>query len=264
MEKKETAAAKKWGASLLLLMVFPLLTGQAPFGPSLNTWERVEEGFEVLSMQIQGLPFQAPFKLHALRLDLARFPLRIMESRDFAATHLPIRDLARKYGALGGINGGFFMPGYRPLGLLIVDGRETNPLRNADWGVFMVRDGAPGILHTKDYIPDKNISLALQVGPRLVVKGRELTMKKQVARRSAVGITYQDRVVLVNTENSEALAQDLARVFWLSEDEGGLDCRDAMALDGGPSAQMFVDYRTLKIDISGGWGVPNGLGIFKK
>ena len=88
-------------------------------------------------------------------------------------------------------------------------------------------------------------------------------MKRQIARRSAVGITYKNQVILVNTEDTDAYAQDLARIFWLSEDEGGLGCRDAMTLDGGPSAQMFVEYKSLKIDIPGGWGVPNGLGVFK-
>ncbi|RPJ35953.1 MAG: hypothetical protein EHM27_16455, partial [Deltaproteobacteria bacterium] len=94
--------------------------------------------------------------------------------------------------------------------------------------------------HTKDFLPEKNISQALQVGPRLLVGGREMTMKRQIARRSAVGITYKNQVVLVNTENTDAYAQDLARIFWLSEEEGGLACRDAMTLDGGPSAQMYV------------------------
>ena len=238
--------------------------GQAPFTPSLDPWEKVAEGLEVQSIHFQGKPFHVPFKVRALRLDITRFPIRVIDCRDFGSNRLEVKAMARKSQALGAINGGFFLPDYRPLGLLITDGRETSPLRKADWGIFMVQDQVPKILHTKDFSPDKNISQALQVGPRLVVAGRELTMKKQIARRSAVGITYKNQVVLVNTENTDAYIQDLARIFWLSEDEGGLGCRDAMSLDGGPSAQMFVEYKSIKIDIPGGWGVPNGLGVFKK
>jgi len=255
---------KKWGPFLLTLLIVPLLTGQAPFTPPLNAWKKVDEGFEVRSLSLQGHPYQVPFKVRALRLEIARFPVRVIDSRDFGAIRLDVKAMVQKSQALGALNGGFFLPDYKPLGLLIVDGRETNPLRNADWGIFMIQDNVPKILHTKDFLPDKGISQALQVGPRLVVGGRELTMKKQIARRSAVGITYKHQVVLVNTEDTDAYAQDLARIFWLSEDEGGLGCKDAMSLDGGPSAQMFVEYKSVKIDLPGGWGVPNGLGVFKK
>ena len=256
--------SKKWGSFLLTLLVLPFLMGQAPYTPPSNSWKKVDEGFEVRSMNLQGQPYQIPFKLRALRLEITRFPVRVIDSRDFGANRLDIKTMVQKSQALGAVNGGFFLPDYKPLGLLIVDGRETSPLRKADWGVFLIQDNVPKITHTKDFLPDKNISQALQVGPRLVVGGRELTMKRQIARRSAVGITYKNQVVLVNTEDTDAYAQDLARIFWLSEDEGGLGCRDALTLDGGPSAQMFVEYKSLKIDIPGGWGVPNGLGIFKK
>jgi hypothetical protein len=251
---------------LFFLAVFasPILVGQTPFTPPSESWKKVEEGFEVRSMHFQGQPFQTSFKIRALRIGLDRFSVRVLDNRAFGATRMDAKTMALKAQALATINGGFFMPGYTPLGLLIVDGRETNPLRKADWGVFMIQGNQAKIIHTKEFLPDRNISQALQVGPRLVVDGRELTLKPQVARRSAVGVTYNNRVILVNTDDTDSYAQDLARVFRLSDDEGGLGCRDAMALDGGPSAQMYVEFKWMKIDIPGGWGVPNGLGVFKR
>ena len=180
------------------------------------------------------------------------------------AVRLEIKALARKSQAVAAVNGGFFTPEYRPLGLLIVDGKEINPLRRADWGVFYIQNDRARILHTTEFRNDGNVTQGLQVGPRLVVNGRELQMKKQIARRSAVGVTKRDLVILLNTDDTEAYAQDLARIFHLPESEGGLECRDAMALDGGPSAQMYAEYKSLKIDIPGGWGIPNGIGIFKR
>ena len=79
-----------------------------------------------------------------------------------------------------------------------------------------------------------------------------------------MGITTKSQVILLNTEDTDMNAQDLARIFHLPESQGGLECRDALTLDGGPSAQMYADYKSLKIDIPGGWGVPNGIGVFKK
>lgn len=227
-------------------------------------WEKIDEGFEFRSVQFDGEPYQSYIKLKILRVDLDRFQVRVLNSRAFGLDRMEIKVLARRSQALAAINGGFFLPGYRPLGLMIVDGHEVNPLRKADWGIFLIQDNQPRIIHTQEFQNDKNISQALQVGPRLVVNRRELQMKKQVARRSALGITTKNRVILLNTEDTDVHAQDLARIFHRPESQGGLECRDALALDGGPSAQMYAEYKSLKIDITGGWGVPNGIGVFKK
>jgi uncharacterized protein YigE (DUF2233 family) len=241
-----------------------LLVGQEVSFSADFPWQKIEEGFEFKSLQVEGDPYQSLISLKILRISLDKFQVRVLDARTFGEIKLEIKELARKTGALAAINGGFFLPGYKPLGLLIVDGREVNPLRKADWGIFLIQDNSPRIIHTAEYLTDRNISQALQVGPRLVVNGRELQMKKQVARRSALGITAKNQVILLNTEDTDINAQDLARIFHLPESQGGLECRDALTLDGGPSAQMYADYKSLKIDIPGGWGVPNGIGVFKK
>lgn len=227
-------------------------------------WQRIDEGFEYKAIRVEGLPYQSLMRLTILRVGWEQFQVRILDSRRHGVTRMEIKALTRKSQALAGINGGFFLPDYRPLGLLIVDGKEINPLRKADWGIFLVQDNLPRIIHTTEYQNGWNISQALQVGPRLVVNGRELQMKKQIARRSALGVTLKKQVLLLTTGDTDVYAQDLARVFHLPESRGGLECFDAMALDGGPSTQMYAEYRDLKIDIPGGWGVPNGLGVFKR
>jgi uncharacterized protein YigE (DUF2233 family) len=175
-----------------------------------------------------------------------------------------IKALARRAQALAAINGGFFLPDYRPLGILIVDGQQANPLRKADWGIFLMQNNRPRIIHTNEFHNEGSITQALQVGPRLVVEGKEKIMKKQAARRSALGITRNRQIILLNTEDTDAHFQDLARLFRLPASEGGLECRDALGLDGGGSAQMYAEYKSLNIDIPGQWAVPNGIGVFKK
>jgi len=229
-----------------------------------SSWQKIDEGFEFRSLEINGGPYQSFIKLKILRIELDKFQVRILDSRAFGMNRMEIKELAKKSQALAAINGGFFFPDSKPIGLLIVDGYEVNPLRKADWGIFLIQDNQARIIHTREFRAAKNITQALQVGPRLVVKGRELRMKKQVARRSALGITPKKQVILLNTEDTEVLAQDLARIFYLPESQGGLECQDAISLDGGPSAQMFVEYRSLKIDIPGGWGIPNGIGVFPR
>ena len=229
-----------------------------------SPWQKIDEGLEFREAKIDSQPYQTLIKLKVLRVGLEKFQVRVLDTRVHGVGWMDIRALAKKTGALAAINGGFFTPEYRPLGLMIMDGKEIHPLRKADWGVFYVQDNQARIIHTTEFQNNRNITQALQVGPRLVVNGRELQMKKQVARRSAVGVTKKNQVILLNTDDTEVYAQDLARIFHLPESEGGLECRDAMVLDGGPSAQMYAEYKALKIDIPGGWGVPNGIGVFKQ
>lgn len=245
------------------LLVLPLTLGEQALSAA-NDWHLIDDGLAVKNLQFNGPPYQMPFKLRVLRIDLDKFTLRVMDCRAWGVDRMEIKVLAKKAQALAAINGGFFQPDYRPLGLLIVDGQETNPLRKTDWGIFMIKDQMPFIIHTQEFQNRQGISQAIQVGPRLVVGGRELRLKKQLAKRSALGITYKNQIILVNSEDSQVFAQDLAHVFWLSEAEGGLECRDALCLDGGGSAQMYAEFKSLLIDISGGWPVPNGLGVFKR
>jgi hypothetical protein len=156
-----------------------LLVGQEVSFSTDFPWQKFDEGFEFKSLQAEGDPYQSLIRLKILRISLDKFQVRVLDARAFGEIKLEIKELARKAGALAAINGGFFLPGYKPLGLLIVDGREVNPLRKADWGIFLIQDNSPRIIHTAEYLTDRNISQALQVGPRLVVNGRELQMKKQ-------------------------------------------------------------------------------------
>jgi uncharacterized protein YigE (DUF2233 family) len=238
--------------------------GQGAKTSAESVWQKIDEGFEVLSMRLESQAHGTPSKLKILRINPDRFPIRVIDSRAFGVDRMAIKALARRAQALAAINGGFFLPDYRPLGILIVDGQQANPLRKADWGVFLMQDNHPRIIHASEFHSEGSITQALQVGPRLVVEGKEKIMKKQVARRSALGITRNQQVILLNTEDTDVYFQDLARIFRLPESEGGLECRDAMALDGGGSAQMYVEYKSLKIDIPGQWAVPNGIGVFKK
>lgn len=243
--------------NLALFCPWPVLSAQ-------NTWQLIDEGLAVKALQFNGAPYQAPFKLRALRIDLDKFLIRVIDCRTLGVDRMEVKTLAKRLQALAAINGGFFQPDYRPLGLLIMDGQELNPLRKTDWGIFMIQDMWPRIIHTKEFQNNAGISQAIQVGPRLVVAGRELRLKKQIAKRSALGITYKNQIILVNSEDSQVFAQDLAHVFWLSEAEGGLECRDAICLDGGGSAQMFAEYKSLYLDFPGAWPVPNGLGVFTR
>ena len=176
----EPLRGKIFLASLFLsLASSPFPASNAADSPATLSWQKIDEGFETRSMQVNGSPYQTFIKLRVLRVDLEQFQVRVLDSRAFATDRLPIKVLAKKTQALAAINVGFFLPDYRPLGLLIVDGQEVNPLRNADWGVFLIQGNRPRMIHTKEFQNDRTISQALQVGPRLVaIPGRSRGRKR--------------------------------------------------------------------------------------
>lgn len=208
--------------------------------------------------------------LHILEVDLERFRLRVADARTGLRKRATVRQLAREMDAVAVINGTFFLPDFKPLGLLIDEGRTLNPLRKADWGVlYFIPARGMDLVHTSTWkkIPEatkSEVSFALQVGPRVVEKGRPLSLKRQSAARAAVCIRSPYRVVLVLSRGlpleSNLLASTLAR----SPDHDGLGCSEALMLDGGPSAQLYVRAGGLTLDLPGGWPVPNGIAVVRK
>lgn len=197
--------------------------------------------------------------VHAFRVDPRRFRFRVLRATgDRAAT---VHALARAGGLALAVNGSYFDPAGRPLGLLIDRGRQLQAVRAVDWGIFAV-DAAGGarIVHASDWREGEQADAALQAGPRLVVDGKVLALKPQIARRTAVGVDAAGRVILMVTERGMLLA-DLAALLARPEGEGGLGCRDAMNLDGGPSTQASLFVAGASWDLFGRTGVPVALGV---
>jgi hypothetical protein len=159
-------------------------------------------------------------------------------------------------GASAVMNGGFFDPEGRSLGLRISEGRVLVPLRKrVDWGVLVVRSGRAEIVHSRDFRLDpgvaEGIEAAVQVGPRIVVAGRPTRLKPQSAVRSGVALDRAGRrLTLVATRESVEAAA-------LAETLAGLGFEDALLLDGGPSAQLCARVGELRLDVRGAYPVPD-------
>ena len=98
--------------------------------------------------------------------------------------------------------------------------------------------------------------LVVQGLPRLVVDGKVQPLKPQLAERTAVCAEGSVIVLVVSTKaGTTAFARFLAD----PPQRGGLGCRVALNLDGGPSTQLVVKLPALTLSLPGGWGVPNAL-----
>ena len=192
---------------------------------------------------------------HLLEIDPQSAELRVLDARDHGKPAMTAQEFGVATGAAAVINAPFFDVDGSPMGLLIVDGEERQPIRKADWGVFFIDARGAHIVHTRDYGRRSGVAQAFQVGPRLVVGGEALALKPQSARRTAI-CTRADGRVLAMVVGNMVLASDVARFF---AEQG---CSDALNLDGGPSSQLWLKSGGVAVEVSGGTGVPVALGVF--
>lgn len=152
------------------------------------------------------------------------------------------------------VNGGYFDGNGRPMGLRQGKNTASNTLRRADWGVFWIKNGVAHVSHTRDFSASNHPDEAIQCGPRLVVNGKPTDLKPQWARRTGVGIDRSGRVVLAVSDGELSL-EEWAQL-WASP--SGLNCPNALNMDGGPSTQLAVAGAG-DLNIEGGWPVPDVL-----
>jgi uncharacterized protein YigE (DUF2233 family) len=209
-------------------------------------WQPVAPGADALTIAEEGLT------VDMIRFDLQRFrPEVVVLGPDRVKTAAALR---RDLSAAVVINGGFFDEDRRSLGLRIAGGKTVVALRpRVDWGVLLLRPGRAEIVHSRHFKPDARIEGAIQVGPRLLSAGRPLRLKPQAARRSAVAVDRQGRVLtlVVAPAPIEAgrLAALLARLGFFA----------ALSLDGGASTQISAALGPFKLDVPGAYGVPDAL-----
>ena len=167
----------------------------------------------------------------------------------------------RAVDGVAAINGGYFDPQLRPLGLLISEGKQRSRLRKVDHGVLTIdRDGGVQLQHAQTFSQPANVDFAIECGPRLVVDGRTLTFKPGIARRTALGFDRTGRVHWAVTENVVSVA-DLAAFLQRPAGNGGLGLHQALNLDGGSSTMLDIEAPQTKVSVRSSVRVPVGLAL---
>jgi uncharacterized protein YigE (DUF2233 family) len=198
------------------------------------------------------------------RIDLYRFELVRFEARVEVGAGWPPRletavAARQRLVAVAAVNGGFFDERRAPLGLRIAHGERRVPLRpKVDWGVLLLYRAGARIVHSRDVAASVAADGAIQVGPRLVVGGQPLHLKPQRARRTAVALDREGRTLTLVVVDDAIDANDLAQVLAAA----GFD--SALMLDGGPSTQLALELGETRVNVSGGYPVPDLLVIVSR
>lgn len=231
-----------------------------------DDWAPVGPGLDGKVLRLRAPKSQLSVEFHVLRVDLERIEIRAVDARAWGEKASTAAEMQRRSGALAVINGSFFDTDLKPMGLLISESQTVNKLRRADWGVFTVSGARKATLvHTRDYSESKGgpAEFAIQSGPRLVVEGKPLSMKPNLARRSALCIRPDGQTLIIATAGP-VLLEELAEVLSRSDATSGFGCEYALNLDGGSSTQLHVGGAAGPLGFAGSAEVPIGLGLFER
>jgi hypothetical protein len=176
-------------------------------------------------------------------LELALFSTKSCTLRVIDQPTEPRADLAtamRREKCLAGVNGGYFHPDYKPIGLLIVDGRTIAPLQHARLltGILAASASKVQILRISEFSRQPKLNTAVECGPMIVdlgsrVRGLEGT---RVAHRTFAAVAPGDRAALGFC--SDATLADLSKIL-TTQFASDFKIQRAINLDGGSSSAFW-------------------------
>jgi uncharacterized protein YigE (DUF2233 family) len=201
-------------------------------------------------------------------LDLALFSPKSATLRviDNPTGENDLATLMPRENCLAGVNGGYFDPENKPVGLLISGGKLIAPLRKARLlsGVLVVSAGRVQLLRTAEYSPKRKADEALQCGPFLVDRGQPVAGLNDTrsARRTFVLTSGPDRGA-VGFCTGVTLAQ-LAKILATAGIASDLKVQRALNLDGGSSSAFWFAGEREPFSISEQKTVRNFVGVTPK
>lgn len=219
------------------------------------SYSRISSGIQIGSVPIRH-EHGTDFSLVVTKIDLAETYVRVLTNDSLAVKRDFVEAMAKNTGAIAAINAGFFdEKGAR--GLVLKNGKELRA-PNRTHGYLLLWDEGAHIGPTR-ILEAEN---AIQSFPLLLVNGEVMSDAAKnmgtVARRSAAALTSTGDLLLVVTD-SELVGLTIPQLTVLLR---GLGARNAIALDGGASSQLYVrnaDYRVREWD-----PVPVALGVFPR
>ncbi|RUR13066.1 phosphodiester glycosidase family protein [Legionella sp. km772] len=223
-----------------------------------ENWQKLTSGIEY--QDLEGGILTPWSHIYAFRIDLSKNKLALVTAKSLNMKNASADQFAQHSKALLSVNGGFFDPDFKPLGLRITNKKLKNPLKGISWwGVFYVKNNKPYISNPKHFYQDEQIDFAIQSGPRLLIRGRVPSLKQGIADRSALGITSDGKVIIVVSTNAAMTTEELARLLKAPP----LNCTDAINLDGGSSSQLYAHIKSFQLNVHGFSNVSDAIVVKK-
>lgn len=221
-----------------------------PHGECRVDWREIAPEIDYRRIDCLGDPDDAD--VHVIRIDPDRWELNvsIVEGGSTA------RRVANEKDAAFVINGSFFNHDRDPLGVLVRSGENIQRPRSSSWqSIFFIDgDGQPRIILPRRWPHYRDDAwMAVQAGPRIVIGGHTNRVHRgYAAARAGVCIHKNgDLLFFATPQERKFNMYEITRVARRGEIDGGLECREAMLLDGGHSTQFYVEGEDERIHVSG-------------
>ncbi|MFZ4774711.1 MAG: phosphodiester glycosidase family protein [Terrimicrobiaceae bacterium] len=200
-------------------------------------------------------------RLTAIIFSSKSYALRVVDSTSPGQTKLA-SSLAES-GCVAGVNGGYFQEDFRPVGLVIVDGKEIHPSENAKLlaGVVSWNGSRLEIVRSSKFTRSADIRQAIQCGPMLVEGAHPTTglNSERTARRTIVATDGHGQWALIYL-TSVTLA-DAARILTTPGALGDWTPSTALNLDGGSSSGLWAATSPEPVSLAEFGHVRNYIGI---
>jgi uncharacterized protein YigE (DUF2233 family) len=204
-------------------------------------------------------------------VDPARFDIGLVEQK--TAHGSTVAEFMEDPKAILALNGGFFdiddLNRLTPAGVLVVNGVLRNASPNRQSGAFVRDAEGVKIIWAKDLRELDTYTFALQTGPILVEGTGIIGIRhNDHDRLNRSAVCVRDNaivfVVLYGSHGNGLSLYEFAELLAAREADGGLGCNFALNLDGGPSTQFEMNFRSMRAKVDGLWKIQNAIVVSKK
>lgn len=243
---------------IFIILLFLFWSGFIPASHA-AVWKTIAPGIRYLDAAKTWLNPWA--HVHVFSIDLTLNRLDLILATKLSHQHASAGEFAHYQNALLTINGGFFDHDFHPLGLRVSHHHQYNPLKRISWwGIFYIQDQEPHITSLKHFNSDESVDFAVQSGPRLIIHGRTPSLKAGIAERSAIGITPDNKVIILVTDHAPMTTTHLALLMKAPP----LSCQEALNLDGGSSSQLHAHIGAFQIEVHGFSNVSDAIVVYSR
>ncbi len=246
----------------ILLSVLPQI--------AIAEWEQVAEGLEINRVAVWPGSVVSP-ELFFVRASLDKYRIGVVRAADFGLRNGSAKTLSTQANCFFGINGNFFDEHGKALGLVISRGIKHQPIHRGGktlTGIFQIGQQGISIVNRADF-DSRLVTEAIHAGPRLLSRGMNVPGLKAVntySRRAGVCLDKAKRVVFFISSGLMGITLQQVQDVIKGEE---IACVDALNLDGGGSAQMYLSHEVLRfqnedIFIQGRDNVPVVIGLLKR
>ena len=251
----------------------------APPAPA-SPWERLEPGLEIAAFQSR-LAVAGDRRINVLRIDPTRFRLRLLNaSSEPGGRPRTVRDWSERYHLTAAINASMYQADMRSsVSLMQTKGHVNNPRVSKDKAVLAfdrLQDDVPPVQiidrECQDFATLRSQYGTLVQSIRMVsCDGRNVWEPQQGAwSTAAIGIDQDGRLLFIHARAPHT-THDLIQMLL----ELPIRLKNAMYVEGGSEAQMYVQSGGRKLEFAGSiedppesvtaarlvWPIPNAVGI---